>query len=326
MRRFQAKSRTTSTDSTSSKRTAGNIKRRTLHLTSPFEISVLLLLIFILEKQEYNRVNGFGIMRKVSLTSRSSTRTTTIFSSAIPKHVAFICDGNSRWAQERGLPTALGHAKGAERLVQVLEALQERGPRYCTMYAFSTENWKRSDREIDELFRTMEQSLLKFEPRAKEENVRIRVIGDWKDPRIPKSFRDALERVQNETHDCIKTDSSFTICLAINYGGRQDILQAVQALIDEKDRSPSELTMEDLSKCLSTHSIPDPDLVIRTGGECRLSNFLLWNVAYAELYFCDTYWPDFGPAALDQALAWYETRQRRFGGRQPSILSTSRRI
>ena len=254
-------------------------------------------------------------------------------SSPIPKHVGFVCDGNSRWARQRGLPVIAGHAAGADCLVDVvLPHLKEIGVKYCTMYGFSTENWKRSEKEISDIFKVMEHTAEAVYERLLQpgEQIRIRIVGDLDDERIPNSLKVVLDRLQTETarlccddDDDDKEAKHHTLCLAINYGGRRDILEAAKKLahaavatgdVDGIDN----LSEEDFSKLLSTNGVPDPDLVIRTSGECRLSNFLLWNAAYSELYFTDTLWPDFNRKALSEALEWYASRKRRFGARQKS--------
>lgn len=253
----------------------------------------------------------------------------------IPEHVAFICDGNSRWATEHGVPTSQGHLEGADRLIELLEALQEDGISYCTLYAFSTENWKRPRHEIHEIFSVMEQAAWKVLPRLvpqrlesngnEKSSIRIRILGDLQDERIPLGLRKILQKLQKSTNrdrDVSDDDSvkkTLTVCLAINYGGRHDILQATKnlaaALAAGKIRD-EDITDETISSYLSTAGVPDPDLIVRTSGEHRLSNFLLWNAAYSELYVTDTLWPDFDKDSWRGALQWYQQRHRRFGARQ----------
>ena len=255
----------------------------------------------------------------------------------VPKHVAFICDGNSRWANQRHIPTAVGHLKGADRLVELFEGLQQDGIEYCTLYGFSTENWNRPAHEINEIFKIMEQTARTLSTRVKEEeSIRIRLLGDFEDERIPKGLQEILHELQSETDQRGKQSnkdetkspekqSPLTVCLAINYSGRQDILQASQLLVQKAISAATVSTSGDLDfkvskelfeSCLSTHGIPDPDLIIRTSGEHRLSNFLLWNCAYSEIYITNVLWPDFDPTCWKDALAWYQHRQRRFGGRR----------
>ena len=255
------------------------------------------------------------------------------------KHIAFICDGNSRWAQQRNLPSLAGHAAGAERLVEILQVLQRQtNVVYCTMYAFSTENWKRPSHEIKDILQVMEQTARQFRHRLRKDGVRFRVLGDLTDSRIPESLRNLLQQMQDET-SIPKDDNNkegLTLCVAVNYGGRQDIVNAAKRIatlavaetLSTQNSTTSAFSVDDInddlvSSLLSTSGIPDPDLIIRTSGESRLSNFLLWNAAYSELYFSDTLWPDFDKESLQEAVAWYHGRQRRFGARTKSTKETS---
>ncbi|GKY96251.1 hypothetical protein MPSEU_000584900 [Mayamaea pseudoterrestris] len=244
-------------------------------------------------------------------------------SSTTPNHIAFICDGNSRWADSRRLPTAAGHLAGAKRLVELLQHLQNLQPHvaYCTMYAFSTENWQRPQTEIDEILSVMEATANNCLELVRRSNICFKVIGNLQDDRLPNSLVAALQKLESES----QRETNFEqhclhLSIAVNHGGRQDILQASKELArliadGTIDDNADSVTEEDFSKLLSTNSMPDPDLVIRTSGECRLSNFMLWNVAYAELYFTDKYWPDFDHNELQKALEWYASRKRRFGAR-----------
>jgi undecaprenyl diphosphate synthase len=192
------------------------------------------------------------------------------------------------------------------------------------MFAFSTENWNRSPQEVRSVFRVMEQTAHDFYGNACREQIRIRVLGNLNDKRIPASLVKALERLQegilatSSFTDSAQSTRRFTLNLAINYGGRQDLIQAAQQLarqVQHGTLQPDDITEDHLTSTLSTRHLPDPDLIIRTSGEYRLSNFLLWNAAYAELYFTDCLWPDFDREELEAALEWYAERQRRFGGR-----------
>lgn len=241
----------------------------------------------------------------------------------IPRHVAFICDGNSRWARARDLPAVAGHAAGADRLVDIIDSLNAAGVQYCTMYGFSTENWKRSPTEIRDILAVMEQSARRFYNRALQENVRVKILGDLTDNRIPRSLLEILGRLERETNNrsAANHEKRLTLCLAINYGGRRDIVNASKELaaqVRDGKIKVDDITEETFASCLSTNEIPDPELVIRTSGESRLSNFLLWDVAYAELYFTDVLWPDFDDDCVAEALRWYSQRRRRFGARQPA--------
>lgn len=238
-----------------------------------------------------------------------------------PRHVAFICDGNSRWAKEHNLPTAAGHAAGAERLVEVLNELKRaKGISYCTMYAFSTENWARPRVEIDQILKVIETTTQNCYQQILQDRMRVCIIGDMTDKRLPSSLVQLLQQLEKDSHEVSRgeTEPSLTLSMAINYGGRQDILNASKqlAILIAKGRvDPNTVTEEDFSRLLSTRNTPEPDLIIRTSGECRLSNFLLWNAAYAELYFTATTWPDFTSNELHTALEWFASRKRRYGSR-----------
>jgi undecaprenyl diphosphate synthase len=221
-----------------------------------------------------------------------------------------------------------GHLAGAERLVQVLQALQRdhhhagAGVTHCTVYGFSTENWQRSAREIADIFYVMEGTVRKFHDQFLNSNVILKVIGDLDDARIPQSLRDSLRQLEEATqskHASATSKSNVvTLCLAINYGGRQDILNAsrrLATLIASGAVDANDITEASIASLLDTADLPYPDLWIRTSGECRLSNFMLWDAAYAELYFTETQWPDFDAHALQTALDWYALRDRRFGRR-----------
>jgi len=255
-----------------------------------------------------------------------------------PKHIAIICDGNSRWAKQfissslsnildDSALTRFGHSKGASRVISTIQQLKLKHPNvnYVTMYGFSTENWTRSKQEIADLWNVFEDFSTIFHTWAMEHHVRVRILGDLSDDRLPDSLRQSLIKLQEDTTPTtinnMEDDDipSLTFSLAINYGGRQDIINASRKMVNLI--SKGEMSMDDLDKndvlegFLSTSGIPDPDLVIRTGGEQRLSNFLIWNCAYSELYFTDTLWPDFDEDEMKAAIDWYINRDRRFGGR-----------
>ena len=222
-----------------------------------------------------------------------------------PQHVAFIMDGNRRWAKAKGLPTLLGHRKGFDRIEEIIHYGQEQGIRYLTFWAFSTENWKRDKKEVTylmNLFRTMFQA--NWVKDSEKDGVQIRVIGDVtpfpKD--IQKSIHDITERTRR--------NDRTTVIIGLNYGGREEILHAVNSLVKKKTKEVNE---EDFAKALYTDGIPDPDFIIRSGGEQRLSGFLPWQSTYAELYFPDIHWPDFTQKEFAKALEEYTSRQRRFG-------------
>ena len=231
---------------------------------------------------------------------------------SVPCHVALIMDGNGRWARARGLPVAAGHRQGAEAVQQCVRSAVQHGVRYLTLYAFSSENWRRSSEEIGDL-----TSLLRFYLRHKlnelhEQGVRLRVIGEPE--RFDSALRDELTRAEAKTLN----NTTLTLTLALSYGGRADIVQAARKLavrVANGDISASSIDEAMIDDVLQTADIPDPDLVVRTSGECRLSNFLLWQSAYAELVFLDVLWPDFGEAEFSDVMARYAVRKRRFGGR-----------
>src|SRR5690606_38697672 len=214
----------------------------------------------------------------------------------VPRHLAMIMDGNGRWATQRFLPRTAGHAKGVQAVRRVVEVCGRRGVRYLTLFAFSSENWRRPQEEVSLLMRLFVQTLEKEVDKLEEQGVRLRVVGDLSafEPRLQELIRAAEERTEH--------NSNLHLTIAANYGGRWDILQATQRLLrDHPDlaSSPDDITEELLSQRLSMAWAPEPDLFIRTGGEQRISNFLIWQLAYTELYFTDGFWPDFGPAQLD---------------------------
>ena len=228
------------------------------------------------------------------------------------QHVAIIMDGNGRWAERRGLPKTEGHRQGARQVSVILEAARDAGIHYLTLYAFSTENWKRPVQEVTALMKLMEEFLDDKLPELIEKNVRLRTIGRTAD--LPSGVRKKLL-------DAIETTSGNTaglLNLALSYGGRAEIVDGVNRYLDEawkSGRKPPKLTEEDFRDCLYAPDIPDPDLLIRTSGELRLSNFLLWQLSYSEIYVTDTLWPDFGKEEFAEAVASYRKRERRFGGR-----------
>jgi undecaprenyl diphosphate synthase len=226
----------------------------------------------------------------------------------VPRHVAIIMDGNGRWAQARGKPRVFGHTRGVDAVRATLEACGERGIEYLTLFAFSSENWRRPPDEVSTLMKLFVSALRREVNRLVELGVRMRVIGDL------SAFDGELRRliVESEQKTALNEKLNLTICA--NYGGRWDIVQAARRAADERaGAGPGGITEDDIARHLALAFAPDPDLLIRTGGERRISNFLLWQLAYAELHFSDLLWPDFDAAELDRALAWYATRQRRFG-------------
>ncbi len=227
--------------------------------------------------------------------------------SGIPSHIAVIMDGNGRWARKRFLPRVAGHSRGVDALREVIRACMDRGVAYLTVFAFSSENWRRPVEEVSFLMQLFMKSLQKEVERLHQNGIRFRVVGDLArfDPSLVAMIRDAETLTAGNTR--------FNLTVAANYGGRWEIIDAVNKMLERNPDKRSGFTEDDLAAGLSTHFAPEPDLFIRTGGEKRISNFLLWQLAYAELYFTDTLWPDFGAEALDKAIESYRTRERRFG-------------
>lgn len=229
----------------------------------------------------------------------------------IPEHVALILDGNGRWAKKRGLPRTMGHKEGCVTVEKTVEIAARMGIRYLTVYGFSTENWKRSVEEVGalmQLFRFYMVRLLKI---AKANNVRVKMIGERS--RFDKDIVDGINRLERETRD----NTGLTFVIAVNYGGRDEIVRAARKLAADVEagiRNKDEITEQTFVSYLDTADIPDPDLLIRTSGELRLSNYLLWQLAYTEIYVTDCLWPDFNKEELEKAIAAYNKRDRRFGG------------
>ena len=230
----------------------------------------------------------------------------------VPRHVAIIMDGNGRWAAKRGLPRVAGHRAGAEALRRTLRAAAANGVAVLTVYAFSSENWRRSDEEIADLTGLMRFYLDREIDSLDRQGVRIRVIGDL------APFGADLSRRIAEAVERTKGNSRLTAVIALNYGSQAEIARAARLLAEEcqsGERDPASIDEAAIGARLYTAGLPDPDLVIRTSGEQRLSNFLLWQAAYAEMLFLDLLWPDFDEAAFGEALSWFAGRERRFGGR-----------
>lgn len=228
----------------------------------------------------------------------------------LPQHVAVIMDGNGRWAKRQGLPRIMGHKRGVDALKDLLRCCQDWGIQALTAYAFSTENWKRPQEEVDFLM-TLFQRVLRQELREMvEENVQIKFVGNLQD--LPRSLQQEISRSMEET----KNNRGIRFSVATNYGGRQEILQACQAIAKQVQQGmlqPNEINEQVFESHLYTAGITDPDLLIRTSGEMRLSNFLLWQMAYGEIYITDALWPDFDRAEFHRALCAYQQRERRFG-------------
>jgi undecaprenyl diphosphate synthase len=229
----------------------------------------------------------------------------------LPAHVAIIMDGNGRWATRRGFPRVAGHREGVKTARAIFRAADALGLRYLTLYAFSTENWTRPEDEVATLMRLLEEAIVRELPELMSRNVRLRVIG--RPHGVPLPVRRGIERVVHAT----RNNSGLNLMMAFNYGGREELLDAFRALAEQVRAgalAPGEISERHVSGALYTEGIPDPDLLIRTSGEMRVSNFLLWQIAYTELWVTPTLWPDFGPLELYRALADFQGRTRRFGG------------
>ena len=224
--------------------------------------------------------------------------------SRLPRHIAIIMDGNGRWAKKRGLPRTAGHKIGAETFRDIAAYCRELGVEYLTVYAFSTENWKRPKDEVDTIMGLLEQYLQEAINTMEKDQIRLRILGD------ATALSPKLQRMIDEANTVSSRNTGFQANICLNYGGRAEILQAARLCAENGEA----WTEENFEKYLWSHDIPDPELIIRPSGELRLSNFLLWQCAYSEFYFCDTLWPDFDRKELDKAIIDYQRRDRRFGG------------
>ena len=228
-----------------------------------------------------------------------------------PEHVAIIMDGNGRWATRRGFPRVAGHREGVKAVRRIVKAAHAIGLRYLTLYAFSTENWNRPENEVSMLMALLERTLRAELPDLMAQNVRLRVIG--RPHGVPLQVRRGIDHVAGET----ARNTGLTLLMAFNYGGREELLDAFRALAAEVQAGvlkPDEISESHVARALYTAEVPDPDLLIRTSGEMRISNFLLWQIAYTELWITPTLWPDFDAADLYRAIAEFQGRTRRFGG------------
>ena len=228
----------------------------------------------------------------------------------MPSHVAVIMDGNGRWAKKRGMPRSFGHVKGCENLEDICEVAKELGVKYLTVYAFSTENWKRSKEEVDGLMKLFRNYLKKCIKISQKNNMRVKVIGDI--TAFDSDIQESIEKLEDFSKDF--TDLHFQI--ALNYGSRDEITRAVNRMLEDQKAGKLETPVSEdtISDYLDTAGLPDPDLMIRTSGELRLSNYLLWQLAYSEFYFTDVPWPDFKKEELVKAIEKYNERDRRYGG------------
>ncbi len=235
---------------------------------------------------------------------------TNVTTKTVPAHLAIIMDGNGRWAQKRGLPRAMGHKKGAETVKEITRACGELGIKYLTLYAFSTENWQRPPEEVDTLMGLLRDYLKSDLKEIQENGVRIRFIGERY--MLDSDIAGQMEKLEKET----AANNKMTLCIALSYGSRQEIIAAarkIAAMAKAGQISPEDIDIKMFSDMLYTRDIPDPDLVLRTSGEQRVSNYLLWQLAYAELFFTPTLWPDFTKAELEAVLTDYSNRERRYG-------------
>ncbi|MEJ5257863.1 MAG: polyprenyl diphosphate synthase [Fervidobacterium sp.] len=219
-------------------------------------------------------------------------------------HIAFIMDGNGRWAQKQGKPRTYGHYVGAYKIEEVVRWCAARGVKYTTFYAFSTENWKRPPKEVEFILGLLVEKIGEFYERMSKENVRLRFIGRLDG--LPDIVREKCIEYEEKTKD----NTKIQVIMALNYGGRTEIVDAVKKIFEEK----AEISEENFKNYLYAPDVPDPDLVVRTSGEMRISNFLIWQIAYSELYFSNLLWPEFSEEELDRAIESYRKRERRFGG------------
>lgn len=230
----------------------------------------------------------------------------------MPKHIAIIMDGNGRWAKKRSLPRKLGHKAGAEALEKIIYAAKDMGLEHLTVYAFSTENWKRSQEEVDGIMDLLRSYLKNYFKKFQKDNVRMDVIGDIR--RLDQDIQESILEIESLS----KEKDGLFVHIALNYGGRDELRRGMQKLAEAVQAGsllPEDITEEKISEVLDTAGTPDPELLIRTSGEERISNFLLWQIAYAEFYFSELLWPDFDKKELEKAIYYYQNRERRFGGR-----------
>ena len=239
---------------------------------------------------------------------------TTLDTNRIPRHIAIIMDGNGRWATEKGKPRSYGHQAGVDTVRRITSECTRLGVKYLTLYTFSTENWNRPADEVAALMGLVLSSL--EDEIFMKNNVRFRVVGDMK--RLPEAVQQKLQ----ETMDHTAANTAMTMVVALSYSSRWEITEAARAIaqkVKEGTLDPAEISEETVEEHLATAFMPDPDLLIRTGGEQRISNYLLWQIAYSELYFCDTFWPDFSEADLQKAILSFQNRQRRFGKTEAQV-------
>ena len=243
--------------------------------------------------------------------SKKSCEAGQVDMSRLPRHIAIIMDGNGRWAKQRGLPRTAGHKVGAEVFRKIARYCKKLGVEYLTVYAFSTENWKRPQDEVDTIMGLLKQYMLEAIDSMETEKIRLKFFGDT------SALSPELQQLVEKTNALSKHIDGVRANICLNYGGRDEILRAARTFAQQcaaGEKRPEELTEAVFSDYLFSAGVPDPELIIRPSGEVRLSNFLLWQCAYAEFYFCDTLWPDFSEQTLDKAIIDYQKRDRRFGG------------
>lgn len=247
----------------------------------------------------------------MALFQKKTTETANVDFEHLPKHIAIIMDGNGRWAKKRGLPRTAGHAAGAETFRTIATYCKEIGLDYLTVYAFSTENWKRPEEEVSAIMGLLKKYLLEAISKMEKDKVKMEFFGDLS--MLTPELRQLIER----TREISRHYDGCQVNICLNYGGRDELLRAARAFAQDcvaGEKDPAALTEEEFGNYLFSKGVPDPDLVIRPSGELRLSNFLLWQSAYAEFYFSDVLWPDFSKENLHQAIAAYQSRNRRYGG------------
>ncbi|MFV0314133.1 MAG: isoprenyl transferase [Anaerotignum sp.] len=243
---------------------------------------------------------------------QKKTEKLDIDTSRLPKHVAIIMDGNGRWATKRSLPRKAGHKAGAEALERIITEANNMGIKHLTVYAFSTENWKRSDEEVTAIMDLLRQYLKNYFKRFLKDSIKIRIIGEI--TRLDEDIQEQIKDIEKKSED----KDGMTVHIAINYGGRDELRRGITKIAQQVasgNLSPENISEDIIESYLDTAGVPDPELLIRTSGEERISNFLLWQVAYSEFYFTDVLWPDFGKKDLEEAIYYYQNRERRFGGR-----------
>ena len=244
----------------------------------------------------------------------SSTRTIPDIAN-VPRHIAIIMDGNGRWAKHRFMPRVMGHQRGVDALREVVKACRSLGVEYLTVFAFSSENWRRPADEVSFLMTLFLKMLEREAANLHKNNIRLRIIGDR------SRFNDKLRQTMQEAEQLTAKNKALTLTIAANYGGRWDVMHAVQGMLEDHPHLAQGFTEEDLAPYLSMSDAPEPDLFIRTGGEQRISNFMLWQLAYTELYFTEILWPAFGREELEDAIVSYQKRERRFGRTSEQLLA-----